>query len=147
MSTDITISSNGRFRSGSHRKLRPIPRAQLDHRTTASKRFDATAQALIADLGGEVSAVQQALIRSLAGLSIQIDDMNARAMLGQPVMLRSTPRQFRRMTRVASRLGLKRQSKKPGLDRFDSSGTRATRKGHAMTDTLQRIHDLRERNG
>jgi hypothetical protein len=89
-------------------KVRLLSRDALDGRTKARKQFDAIASGIAADLGGEdrLSTVQKHLVEAFAGCALTLNDINARALLGEPVdllaysQLMSLVRQERRIGAV-----------------------------------------------
>jgi hypothetical protein len=89
-------------------KVRLLSRDALDGRTKARKQFDAIASGIAADLGGEdrLSTVQKHLVEAFAGCTLTLNDINARALLGEPVdllaysQLMSLVRQERRIGAV-----------------------------------------------
>jgi hypothetical protein len=98
--------SNG-ARSG---KERPLTRDALDGRTKARKLFDAIAKGIAADLGGEgqLSTVQLHLIEAFAGVAINVQDLNARMLIGEPINVVEQAHAISTLARVASRIGINR---------------------------------------
>jgi hypothetical protein len=106
------------WRRGS--KLRLLSREALDGRTVVRKQFDAIAAGIAADLGGEdqLSTVQKHLVEAFAGCAVTLNDINARAMLGEPIDLMAYSTAVSTLVRVAAKLGMARQPRtvEPTLD-------------------------------
>jgi hypothetical protein len=103
---EIKKSGNGRY-SG---KDRLLTRDNLDGRTKAAQKFDAIAEGIAQDLGGEeqLSTVQKHLVEAFAGAAIHVSDMNARLLLGQEVDILAHSNAISTMVRVAQRIGVNR---------------------------------------
>jgi hypothetical protein len=100
----LSLSRNGRG------KVRLLSRDALDGRTKARKQFDAIASGIAADLGGEdrLSTVQKHLVEAFAGCALTLNDINARALLGEPVDLLAYSQAVSTLVRIASRIGIAR---------------------------------------
>jgi hypothetical protein len=98
-----------------HRPTKPqlVSRSQIDARTNAYKVFDKIVGDVTADLGGrdQLSAVETALVESFAGIFVMLDDLNVRVLLGEKVDPFVYCQVTSTLTRVASRLGLRRKPK------------------------------------
>jgi hypothetical protein len=96
-------------------KRRPRPqlltRAELDGRTNAAKAFDRLVASIAADLGGleACSALEINLIEAYAGVSVQVEALNVRQLLGEAIDLGLFCQCASTLTRIASRLGLRRR--------------------------------------
>jgi hypothetical protein len=103
---EIKRSSNGRYRG----RPRLITRESLDKRTRAAQQFDAIANAIARDLGGEanLSTVAKHLVEAFAGVAIAVGDLNARLVLGQAIDVTEQAQAISTMVRVASRIGINR---------------------------------------
>jgi hypothetical protein len=97
-------SGNGRG------KIRLLTREELDGRTSACKQFDSIARGVCEDLGGEreLSTVMKHLVEAFAGMAIQVNDCNARLLLGERVDIVEHSQACVTLVRIASRLGIKR---------------------------------------
>jgi hypothetical protein len=96
------------MRAGNGRgKIRLLTRQSLDGRTKARKQFDAIAEGIAADLGGEdrLSTVQRHLAEAFAGCCIVLQSINARMLLGEPVDIADQSSAASTLVRIASRLG------------------------------------------
>ena len=102
-------ADTSRTRNGSS-KIRLLTRDALDGRTKARKQFDAIAEDIAADLGGEdqLSTVQRHLVEAFAGAAIHVNDINARLLLGEQIDIVAHSQAISTMVRVASRIGLAR---------------------------------------
>jgi hypothetical protein len=91
-------------------KVRLLTREALDGRTVARRRFDAIAEGIAEDLGGEdrLSTVQRTLIEAFAGAAVHVHDLNARLLLGQEVDITAHASAISTMVRIASRIGTRR---------------------------------------
>jgi hypothetical protein len=94
-------------------KLAPITRASLDGRSLSARQFDAIVSAIRSDCGASdtLSAVQLAMMEAFAGLTVQLDTLNADVLLGKPVDRAAYCGLVTAMVRVGSRLGVKRKSR------------------------------------
>ena len=83
---------------------------QLDGRSNAAKQFDAIADGIAADLGGEdqLTTVQRHLVEAFAGAAIHVNDINARLLLGEKVDIIAHAQAIGVMVRIASRIGMGR---------------------------------------
>ena len=91
-------------------KLRLLTRDHLDGRTKAAQRFDAVADAIAEDLGGEdrLSAIEKHLVEAFAGVSIHLGDLHARLLLGERINIVEHATAVSTMVRIASRIGVRR---------------------------------------
>ena len=91
-------------------KVRLLVREQIDGRSKARRRFDAIAQGIAEDLGGEhqLSTVQKHLVEAFAGCATHVHDLNARLLLGEQVDITAHASAISTMVRVASRIGMGR---------------------------------------
>src|SRR5262245_47673785 len=96
-------------RSGSA-KVRLLTRDALDGRTKARKKFDAIAEGIAADLGGEdkLSTVQRHLVEAFAGAAVHVNDIHARLLLGEEIDIVAHSQAISTMVRIASRIGIGR---------------------------------------
>jgi hypothetical protein len=88
-----------------------LVRAELDGRTNAAKAFDRLVGEIIADLGGReaCTALELNLIEAYVGAAIQVEALNCRQLLGETIDLTAYCQVASTMTRIASRLGLRRR--------------------------------------
>jgi hypothetical protein len=91
-------------------KIRLLTRDLLDGRTQACKQFDSIARGIAQDIGGEdqLSTVQKHLVEAFAGIALQVNDCNARLLLGERVDIIEHSTAVITLVRVATRLGVKR---------------------------------------
>lgn len=91
-------------------EARLLTRQNLDGRTKARKQFDAIANGIARDLGGEdqLSTVQKHLVEAFAGAAIHVHDKNARLLLGEEVDIVEHCQAISTLVRVAQRIGLRR---------------------------------------
>jgi hypothetical protein len=91
-------------------KVRLLTRDALDGRTKARRQFDAIAEGIAADLGGEdqLSTVQRHLVEAFAGAAIHVNDINARLLMGEQIDIIAHSTAISVMVRVASRIGVGR---------------------------------------
>jgi hypothetical protein len=91
-------------------KTRLLTRNALDGRTRARKAFDAIAEGIAQDLGGEdrLSTVQRHLVEAFAGAAVHVHDLNARLLLGEDVDITAHASAISTMVRIASRIGTQR---------------------------------------
>jgi hypothetical protein len=103
----ITSSPNGRG------KVQLLTRDQLDRRTVAHKQFEAIAEGIARDLGGEgnLSTIEHHLVEAFAGAAVTVNDFNARLLLGGKVDVLEHAQAISILVRIATRLGLKRVAK------------------------------------
>jgi hypothetical protein len=100
-------------------KDRIVRREHLDRRTTAFKEFEQIVSGIKQDLGHEPSRVELGLIEAFAGACVVVDALNARLVSGQEIDLTQHAIAVSAMTRVATKLGIKRKPKPgPGLSDF-----------------------------
>jgi hypothetical protein len=102
---------NGRGRAALSRgKQSLLSRANLDGRTRARKNFDAIAEGIARDLGGEarLSTVQKHLVEAFAGAAVHVHDLNAHLLLGREVDVAAHSHAISTMVRVAQRIGVRR---------------------------------------
>jgi hypothetical protein len=97
-------AKGGRYSS----KTRLLTRDLIDRRCRAAQDFDRIARSIAADLGGadQLSTVQKHLVEAFAGISIVINDLNARLLLGQKIDVLEHSQAISTMVRVASRVGI-----------------------------------------
>lgn len=86
-----------------------ITRHEIDGRSNAGRHFTRLVGAVSADLGGDLTAVEVALVEAFAGTVVMTDDLNTRVLLGEKVDVGVFCQLASTMTRVASRLGLRRR--------------------------------------
>lgn len=95
-----------------HVRSRPqlLDRRELDGRTNAAKIFDRWAVAIENDLGGHdhLSSIEHALKEAFVGAYIILNNLNTRMLLGQQIDFAEHAAAVSAMTKVASRLGVKR---------------------------------------
>jgi hypothetical protein len=91
-------------------KARLLTRESLDGRTKARRQFDAIADGIAEDLGGEaqLSTVQRHLVEAFAGAAVHVHDLNARLLLGQEIDITAHASAISTMVRIASRIGIHR---------------------------------------
>jgi hypothetical protein len=106
MASDVTTITSGNGQG----KVRLLTRDNLDGRTRASRQFDAIAEGIAQDLGGEdrLSTVQRHLVEAFAGAAIHVRDLNARLLLGQEIDIIAHSQAISTMVRIASRIGTQR---------------------------------------
>jgi hypothetical protein len=104
--SDVTKSTRGRYRA----KETLITRDRLDGRCSAAKQFDAIAEGIAQDLGGEtnLSTVQRHLVEAFAGAAIHVSNLNSHLLLGQPVDIAEHATAISSIVRLASRIGILR---------------------------------------
>lgn len=95
------------------RDKQPLSRDELDGRTKAAQRFDAIAEGIAADLGGEasLSTVQKHLVEAFAGAALRVQDLNTHLLLGQDVDVLEHCQVVSSLVRIASRIGVRRLAK------------------------------------
>jgi hypothetical protein len=98
-----------------------LNRADLDGRTNAAKVFDRIASSIASDLGGEtaLSTIQRYLIEAYAGAAVTMCDLNARRAMGEDIDIGKLSQAVSAMVRVASRLGIERQSREVVMSPLD----------------------------
>ena len=79
-------SDAGKRAPNGHRKLPQITRDSLDGRTRIAHEYDSIVDGISADLGGadRLSVIQRTLIEAYAGVCCVLNDLNARALQGEP---------------------------------------------------------------
>jgi hypothetical protein len=110
--TGVAKASNrqrDKFRTRTKPQL--LVRAELDGRTNAAKAFDRLVGEIVADLGGReaCTALELNLIEAYVGVAIQVEALNCRQLLGETIDLATYCQVASTMTRIASRLGLRRR--------------------------------------
>ena len=100
----VMATGNGRG------KVRLLTRQSLDGRTKARKQFDAIAEGIASDLGGEadLTTVQRHLVEAFAGCAVVVHDINARLLLGQPIDIGEASQAVSSLVRLAQRIGVGR---------------------------------------
>ena len=115
LALDTAGNGSEKRRPKNRKRTRPqlLNRSELDGRTNAAKQFDAIAEAIAADLGGEdqLSTVQRHLVEAFAGAAIHVNDINARLLLGEEIDIMAHSTAISTMVRVASRIGIERVPK------------------------------------
>jgi hypothetical protein len=103
-------------------KVRLLTRKSLDGRTRARKQFDAIANGIASDLGGEdhLSTVQRNLVEAFAGAAVHVHDLNARLLKGEPVDVLTHSQAISSMVRIAARIGINRVARdvSPNLQEY-----------------------------
>jgi hypothetical protein len=91
-------------------KVRLLTKENLDGRTKARKRFDATVEGIASDLGGEdrLTMVQKHLVEAFAGCAVVVHDINARLLLGQRIDIGEAAQAVSSLVRLAQRIGVGR---------------------------------------
>lgn len=92
-------------------KWAPQVRALLDRRSLACRQFEAVVEQLRLDLGGDLSAIQLGLVEAYSGLSLQLDVLNTKFLMGDPIDQTVYCSIVAAMVRVGARLGVKRKPK------------------------------------
>jgi hypothetical protein len=85
MTIDTLPDAAKRRRAKHVPKPRPMSPERLDARLAAAKKFDAIVSGLTAELGGNLTIRQRGFVEAFAGCRINLDDYNARRLLGQSV--------------------------------------------------------------
>jgi hypothetical protein len=105
-------ATNGPFlaKGNGRGKVRLLTKENLDGRTKARKRFDATVDGIASDLGGEdhLTTVQKHLVEAFAGCAVVVHDINARLLLGQRIDIGEAAQAVSSLVRLASRIGVGR---------------------------------------
>jgi hypothetical protein len=93
-----------------HRKLPQVTRDTLDGRTRIAREFEAIVDGISTDLGGadRLSTIQRSLIEAYAGCACVLNDLNTRALRGEPFDLLAYATCVSTLIRTAGRLGVKR---------------------------------------
>jgi hypothetical protein len=92
-------------------KFTPLTREQLDARTHAAKLWDQMEARITSEVGGDVTAVQQALITAFCSVAISLNDLTAKNLLGQPTNIADLSLAASTLTRLAQRIGVARKVK------------------------------------
>jgi hypothetical protein len=104
-------------------KLRLVTRQSLDQRTLASKQFDAIVRQIRRDCGdtncdasgisgdSDLSTVQIAMIEAFAGVSVLLDAMTVKVLLGEKIDALEFCTLSSTLVRIGSRLGLTRKNR------------------------------------
>jgi hypothetical protein len=92
-----------------------IPRHVFDRRTRAAKRFARLVDEFTSELGGKalVSEARMAIVRQLAGVTIQLEDIQAQVVRDEPVDAEQHVRLANLQSRLMNRLGLGETDAKP----------------------------------
>jgi hypothetical protein len=100
-----------RGRHSTGKTIRLPTRANLDGRTPGARYYDATIDALTADLGGEeaISAIERRLIENFAGLAVLSEALFVKVMLGKQVDYIEACHLSSTLVRIGARLGLRRR--------------------------------------
>lgn len=85
MTVDTLPDAAKRRRAKHVPKPAPMSRDRLDNRLSAAKKFDAIVSGLTAELAGNLTIRQKGFVEAFAGCRINLDDYNARRLLGQSV--------------------------------------------------------------
>ena len=97
-----------------HKAKNPLlTRAELDGRTNAARHFDRLIADIEADLGGhdQLSTIERSLIEGFAGAAVVLDNLNTRLALGERINLGEHAQCVNALTKIASRLGLRRRAR------------------------------------
>ena len=91
----------------------PLTRNELDSRTASAKAWDALRNNIINEVGGEsqVSSVKLALIDGFCLMTMHLQDLGVRSLLGQDISLSDIGTAASTMTRLAARIGIERRAK------------------------------------
>lgn len=94
-------------------QLRLLTRESLDGRTYAARLFDQWLSEIENDLGGraELSTIERTLIRAYVSAAIVAENLNAKLLLGEEIDFSQHSQCVSAMTRVASRLGIRRRAR------------------------------------
>ena len=109
--------------AGNGKKLKLLTREALDGRCQAARFWDAMIADIENDLGGhaELSMIEQTLVQAYVSAALTLQNLNTRLLLGEEIDFSQHSQCVSAMTRVASRLGIRRRAKQiPGL--HDSGG-------------------------
>jgi hypothetical protein len=99
------------------RRIRKLPkyvlpnRDNLDGRTHAAKAFDKLYADISSDLGGDLTAVERALVEGFCGAVVVLQALNTKLALGEAVDLAEHASVCSSMVRIASKIGLSRRSR------------------------------------
>jgi len=102
-------------------KLRLITRNAIDGRTLALKAFDKQVAQITADLGGNLSAIEQSLVEAYCGATLVVNHLTARMLDGENISLTKYSAACGALVRIATRLGIKRRvpsSETPSLGSY-----------------------------
>jgi hypothetical protein len=103
--------------AGTAKRKRRLPkytlpnRDDLDGRTFAAKAFDKLYSDIASDLGGDLTAVERALVEGFVGATIVLNALNTKLALGQAIDLAEHASVCSSMVRIASKIGLSRRSR------------------------------------
>lgn len=86
-------------------------RDNLDGRTHAAKAFDKLYSAISSDLGGDLTAVERALIEGFCGATVVLQALNTQLALGKAIDLTEHGSVCSSMVRIAAKIGLSRRSR------------------------------------
>ena len=100
-------SSHGKL---NRKKVVPLAREHLDGRSLACRNYNRTCRGIAADLGGDLSTVQEKFVESFAGIWLQIAAMNARLLAGEEVDTLAHSTAVSTLVRVGTRLGMHRRT-------------------------------------
>jgi hypothetical protein len=98
-------------------RLRLVTRQSLDQRTLASKQFDAIVRQIRRDCSdtncddSDLSTVQIAMIEAFAGVSVLLDAMTVKVLLGEKIDALEFCTLSSTLVRIGSRLGLTRKNR------------------------------------
>jgi hypothetical protein len=108
--------------SNSHRKLKLLTRHAIDGRTQAAKFWDRMIGEIENDLGGhdQLSTIERTLIAAYVSAALTMQNLNTRLLCGEEIDFGQHSQAVSAMTRVASRLGIRRRSRDvtPDLDSY-----------------------------
>ena len=111
-------AKNGRSRATNHRDL--LPKIK-DGRATQARRFRDLVRAFISDAGGieNCSEVRLGLLRRLAAATVLSEEIEAKAVNGEPVDINQFCTLASTTVRLAQRLGLERVPRDTGVTLAD----------------------------
>jgi hypothetical protein len=94
-------------------QIEELPQAQLGN---IAEKFEALVSGIASDLGGMdyLTTVQRQLVDAFAGAAINIQDLNARLLLGEEVDLTKHATAVSTLVRLAARIGTARVSRNVG---------------------------------
>jgi hypothetical protein len=97
----------------SHRKLKLLTRHAIDGRTQAAKFWDRMVDEIETDLGGHdrLSTIERTLICAYVSAALTLQNLNTRLLLGEEIDFSQHSQCVSAMTRVASRLGIRRRAR------------------------------------
>jgi hypothetical protein len=98
-------------------KPKPFSRADLDGRTHAAQTYDRLFAEIARDAGGEdrISAIQRELIVAFCAVSLRMNDLSTRSLIGQTIELADLSLAASTLTRLASRIGIARTPRQDGM--------------------------------